>query len=279
MFAHADVLPKLSALGGAVTAVAPGESFGAAGLQVRVYGGRHAVIHPDIPRIANLGYLISDGSTSVYHPGDSFEVPDERGGHAVRAGQRAVARSSASRIEFVRAVKPRRAFALHDALLNETGAQDHGHPPGQPCRLRLRPARPGHRDRTDVPDESRSEQLYAAPPDGFVAARAAAVAAARQAGDRDTAKRLGALKKPTVAAWLVNLLALRRPELLDELVELAAALRSAQRNLQGRPAARVVHRSAAGPCPRWSPRPAGSPSRPTRRSAPASCRWPRWRPP
>jgi hypothetical protein len=83
-----------------------------------------------------------------------------------------------------------------------------------------------------VPDDL-VERLYAAPPEGFVAARAAAVAAARQAGDRDTAKRFGALKKPTVAAWLVNLLALRRPELLDELVELAAALRSAQRNLKG----------------------------------------------
>jgi hypothetical protein len=77
------------------------------------------------------------------------------------------------------------------------------------------------------------ETLYASPPDGFVAARAEAVEAARQAGDKDLAKLIGALKKPTVAAWLVNLLAWRTPELLDELVELAAALRSAQRDLQG----------------------------------------------
>ena len=75
--------------------------------------------------------------------------------------------------------------------------------------------------------------LYEAPPDGFVAGRAAAIAEARQAGDKETAKRLAALRKPTVAAWLVNLLALRRPELIDELVELSTALRSAQRSLQG----------------------------------------------
>jgi len=75
--------------------------------------------------------------------------------------------------------------------------------------------------------------LYEAPPDGFVAGRAAAVAEARRAGDTETAKRLAALRKPTVAAWLVNLLALRRPELIDELVELATALRSAQRGLHG----------------------------------------------
>lgn len=76
-------------------------------------------------------------------------------------------------------------------------------------------------------------RMYEAAPDGFVAARTAAVAAARKAGDRDTAKRLVALRKPTVAAWLVNLLALRRPDLLDELIELAAELRSAQRELHG----------------------------------------------
>ena len=77
------------------------------------------------------------------------------------------------------------------------------------------------------------QRLYEAPPDGFVAARTAAINEARQAGDRETAKRLAALKKPTVAAWVVNLLALRRPELIEELVELSAALREAQRGLQG----------------------------------------------
>jgi len=75
--------------------------------------------------------------------------------------------------------------------------------------------------------------MYEAPPDRFVAARAAAIADARTAGDRDTAKRLAALRKPTVAAWLVNLLALRRPELIDQLVELSNALRTAQRSLKG----------------------------------------------
>lgn len=76
-------------------------------------------------------------------------------------------------------------------------------------------------------------QLYEAPPDGFVAGRAAAIAAAKKAGDKEAAKRLAALRKPTVAAWLVNLLAMRRPELIEDLVGLATALRQAQRTLQG----------------------------------------------
>jgi hypothetical protein len=76
-------------------------------------------------------------------------------------------------------------------------------------------------------------RLYEAPPEGFVAARTMAIAEAKKAGDQATAKRLAALKKPTVAAWVVNLLALRKPELIDELVELSGALRSAQRGLDG----------------------------------------------
>ncbi|MDG4833341.1 hypothetical protein O7627_29140 [Solwaraspora sp. WMMD1047] len=77
------------------------------------------------------------------------------------------------------------------------------------------------------------DRLYTAPPDGFVAARAEAVAAARAAGDTAAAREIGRLRKPTVAAWLVNLLALRRPQLVADLVDLSAALRSAQRELAG----------------------------------------------
>lgn len=76
-------------------------------------------------------------------------------------------------------------------------------------------------------------RLYEEPPDGFVATRAAAISDARAAGDRETAKRLAALKKPTVAAWVVNLLVRKRPDLIGELVELSGALRSAQRELRG----------------------------------------------
>ncbi|GLY95626.1 hypothetical protein [Actinoplanes sp. NBRC 103695] len=76
-------------------------------------------------------------------------------------------------------------------------------------------------------------RMYEAPPDGFVAARSAAVAEAKKSGDTAAVKQLTALRKPTVAAWLVNLLALRKPELIDQLVELAEALRTAQRTLRG----------------------------------------------
>jgi hypothetical protein len=83
-----------------------------------------------------------------------------------------------------------------------------------------------------VPEDT-ADRLYAAPPEGFVAARDEAVAAARAAGDLGLAKEIAKLRKPTIAAWLVNLLALRRPDLVAELAELAEALRAAQRDLKG----------------------------------------------
>ncbi|WJK34355.1 hypothetical protein [Solwaraspora sp. WMMA2065] len=75
-------------------------------------------------------------------------------------------------------------------------------------------------------------RLYAVPPARFVAARTEAVSAAR-GSDPDTARAISKLRKPTVAAWLVNLLALRRADLLDGLVELSGQLRAAQRDLRG----------------------------------------------
>ncbi|RKN28372.1 hypothetical protein [Micromonospora musae] len=77
------------------------------------------------------------------------------------------------------------------------------------------------------------QQLYRTPPDRFVAARDAAAAEARRAGDPATARQIARLRRPTVAAWLVNLLAIRRPELVADLAQLAEALRSAQRELRG----------------------------------------------
>ena len=58
-----------------VTVVAPGESFDP-GIPVRVVGELHAVIHPEMPRFFNSGYVVT-GDLTVYHPGDSLTMPDE----------------------------------------------------------------------------------------------------------------------------------------------------------------------------------------------------------
>jgi hypothetical protein len=77
------------------------------------------------------------------------------------------------------------------------------------------------------------EELYAVPPDRFIAARARAVAAARAAGDPAAVRELAGLRRPTMAAWLLNLLAIRRPASIDRLLDLAAALRIAAHDGDG----------------------------------------------
>ncbi|MFI5906606.1 TolC family protein [Dactylosporangium sp. NPDC051541] len=76
-------------------------------------------------------------------------------------------------------------------------------------------------------------RLYSAPPEDFIALRGAEVAKARAARDTALAAAIGKLRKPTVAAWLVNRLAHERPELIAELMTLADELRTAQRELRG----------------------------------------------
>ena len=86
-----------------------------------------------------------------------------------------------------------------------------------------------------MPGPSREllHQLYTAAPDRFVAIRDEAAAETRRAGDPKGAREIARLRRPTVAAWLVNLLAIRRPELVADLAQLADALRAAQRELRG----------------------------------------------
>jgi len=123
IFAHADVVAQLSALADHTTAVSPGTEFEAAGFRVRAYGGQHAVIHPDIPRVANLAYLVADEATNLYHPGDSFTVPEDTTVDTLFVPLNAPWMKLMESIDFVRAVRPGRAYALHDALLTDTGAK------------------------------------------------------------------------------------------------------------------------------------------------------------
>jgi hypothetical protein len=77
------------------------------------------------------------------------------------------------------------------------------------------------------------DQVYAATPEDFMAVRTALVAQAREAKDRELAKQIGALRKPTRSAWLINVLARTAPEEIGGLLDLGDALRHAQANLAG----------------------------------------------
>ena len=78
-----------------------------------------------------------------------------------------------------------------------------------------------------------ADELYSGPPSEFIAHRDAAAKAARADGDKELAKEISELRKPTVSAWLMNLLVRDDPAFADQVVALGEGLRDAERSLDG----------------------------------------------
>src|SRR3954468_5216049 len=81
--------------------------------------------------------------------------------------------------------------------------------------------------------EDVAQRLYGLLPEDFTPARDLAAREARAAGDRATAKAISGLRRPSLAAWLVNALMRHRPAEVEQLLTLGEALRSAQSGLAG----------------------------------------------
>jgi L-ascorbate metabolism protein UlaG (beta-lactamase superfamily) len=122
VYAPAGVAGDLRAQGPGHSArivdAAAGDNFAVAGFAVQCFGGQHALIHPSMPAVANVGYLIDD---DLYHPGDSLTVP-----HGVSVGTLLVPVHApwskvSEVVDFVISVRAPHAFQIHDALLNEQG--------------------------------------------------------------------------------------------------------------------------------------------------------------
>lgn len=78
-----------------------------------------------------------------------------------------------------------------------------------------------------------ADELYAVPPEEFIAVRTECQDAAKADGDKTLAKEIAALPKPSAAAWACNLLVREQREEIESLVELGGLLRDAQENLAG----------------------------------------------
>ena len=117
LWAPPSVAGGFADLGEQVTAAEPGQAFDAAGFSIRAFGGQHAVIHPAIPTIANVGYLIEG---TVYHPGDAFFVPPVPVG-VLLAPMHAPWSKLSEVIDFTIAVKAPKVSGIHDSLLGPTG--------------------------------------------------------------------------------------------------------------------------------------------------------------
>ena len=122
VYAPAAMAGMFSAHAGQFTPVAAGDEFTIGDFTISVHGFDHAVIHPDIPVIANVGYLID---SSVYHPGDAYFVPEASvttlllptSGPWMKLGEAA---------DYVRAVRPQHMVSIHDLLLSDVGKMING---------------------------------------------------------------------------------------------------------------------------------------------------------
>ena len=87
--------------------------------------------------------------------------------------------------------------------------------------------------------ESASRELYGLAPSAFTAARDAKASEARKAGRPELASSLKKLRKPSVGAWLANLLVLEQSRDVDRLIDLGVELRAPKHNLEGEQIRRV----------------------------------------
>lgn len=98
--------------------VVANEGIKVGSFELEFFGGQHATISPDIPAIANLGVLIND---TVYYPGDSFALPDDRHVAVLALPVSAPWMKFSEAAEFITKLRPAKIFPTHDAILSPAG--------------------------------------------------------------------------------------------------------------------------------------------------------------
>jgi L-ascorbate metabolism protein UlaG (beta-lactamase superfamily) len=119
-----ETCADLRAAGIEATAFHTGDEADVAGVPLRAIGSQHAVIHPDIPRVGNVGVLvgtsISDGGSGLLlHPGDSYDAAPAVDVLALPLW--APWSKVAEMVEFMRAVSPPIAVPIHENPLLPAG--------------------------------------------------------------------------------------------------------------------------------------------------------------
>jgi hypothetical protein len=93
--------------------------------------------------------------------------------------------------------------------------------------------------------EAQIDALYELPLAEFTPARNQLAQKLRRDGDRERSDEVKRLQKPTVAAWTLNQLRRRRPEVVDALLDAGVQLRQAQERLLGEGERGVLREAAA----------------------------------
>lgn len=98
-------------------AVHHGDFYQVGSFTIEFFGDMHQEIHRSIPLIQNCGVMI-DGK--LYYPGDSYTQPD-REVELLACPTSAPWLKIGDVMDFLAAVRPKRSFATHNALLSDKG--------------------------------------------------------------------------------------------------------------------------------------------------------------
>ena len=112
---------ELGEAGADVEVVHDGDELTLGGLALRVAGRDHAAVHPEVPVVPNVGYLVGG---RLFHPGDNLTIPAQPVEVlAVPAG--APWLKLADAVDYLREVRPRVAVPVHEKVLSEIGISSH----------------------------------------------------------------------------------------------------------------------------------------------------------
>ena len=100
-------------------AVNVGDQLSIGHLTVRGTGGTHAVIHPELPVIDNISYLVGDRehAAKLMHPGDALFVPDEPV-EVLATPAAAPWMKISEAVDYLRAVAPTHAVPIHQGIID-----------------------------------------------------------------------------------------------------------------------------------------------------------------
>jgi len=115
ILAHESITSQI--VTGAVQSVKEGDMVTVGPFNLELFGGKHAVIHPKTPIVANLGVMINE---LLYYPGDSFVLPGKAVDTLALPASAPWMKISEA-MDYLSVIKPRLAFPTHDAILSDAG--------------------------------------------------------------------------------------------------------------------------------------------------------------
>ncbi|GAA0992388.1 MBL fold metallo-hydrolase [Acrocarpospora macrocephala] len=111
------VADQLTDVPAKIHVVRDGDSFETAGFTVKTIGEWHAPNHPDLPIVQNVGFFVDE---EVFYPGDALTPPGVDV-PTLLVPTNAPWLKAYEMIEYLRSIRPARAYSTHDGLVNEYG--------------------------------------------------------------------------------------------------------------------------------------------------------------